>query len=380
MQTFLVCASSLLGLILIGRGLQLRDLLLRLEFSFFDVFLLFAYMAPMFLLMVTPISCMLSVFLVFLRMSSDRELVALKAGGVSVYQLLKAPVLFSLLCLGLSLFISLHGISWGINSFRSTVLDIANTRARVVLQPGVFNRDIFGLTLFARKVEPESGRLQQVIFEDNLQDKRTSITVLAPEGEIITDEEKGELVFHLQNGRIYRVDQGNISILEFEDYAVRLDLSKLFEGINLGEIRPKEMSWKELGHLDATQSARSKSIQRRVLVEIHKRLALPVACLVLGIFALPLACMFEGVKRQLGVVLALLFFLMYYSLFSIGLTMGESGLLPPSIGLWLANAFFALAAVVGLHFAYKEKTLSLPGLRRRTLMAALRLAAKKEKA
>ncbi len=380
-QTFLVCTSSLLALILIGRGIHMRDLFLGLEFSFADTAMLFLYMSPVFLLLVLPISCMISVFLTFSRMSADRELVALKAGGVSIYQLLAAPALFSLVCLGLAFFISLHAISWGTNHFRATILQIANTRAKIVLQPGVFNRDLLGLTLFARKVDPVSGRLHQVIFEDSTHDKNTSITVLAPEGEIITDEKNGDLVFHLLNGRIYRVDHGNISILEFGDYSVRLDIGSLLSGIKLGELRPSEMAWRELLRLDSTRGARSESIQRRVLVEIHKRWALPVACLVLGLFALPLACVFEGVKRQFGIVLALLFFLIYYSLFSVGLTMGESGLLPPSIGIWLANAFFALAGSLGLYLAHKERAPSLTNLGR-VLAAKIRplLPAKREKA
>ena len=99
-------------------------------------------------------------------------------------------------------------------------------------------------------------------------------------------------------------------------------------------------------------------------VEIHKRWALPVACLVLGLFALPLACVFEGVKRQFGIVLALVFFLIYYSLFSVGMTMGESGLLPPVVGIWLANAVFFLIGGLGLYLAHKERAPSLAGFGR----------------
>ena len=359
----------------------MRELFLGLEFSVSDASVLFLYMVPMFLLMVLPIACMISVFLTFLRMSTDRELVALKAGGVSIYQLLTAPVLFSLGCLCLALFISLHGISWGVGNFRTTILQIANTRAKIILQPGVFNHDIFGLTLFARKVDPVTGRLSQVIFEDSTRDERTSITVLASEGEIITDEKKGALVFHLLNGRIYRVDRGNVSILEFEDYSVSLDLNKLFAGVDLGEIRPNEMAWGDLLRLDRTHSARSESLQRRISTEIQKRCALPMACLVLGVFAVPLARTFGGVKRQLGVGLALVFFLIYYALFSVGMTMAESGILPSSVGLWLANVFFALVGGLGLYLAHKERALSaFPFVRTLTAKTRLFLQSKKRKA
>jgi lipopolysaccharide export system permease protein len=77
---------------------------------------------------------------------------------------------------------------------------------------------------------------------------------------------------------------------------------------------------------------------------------------------LPLACSFEGVKRQLGVLLALALFLVYYSVYSIGMTMAESGILNPGTGLWGANILFAAMAVAGLHLAYKERAPSITRL------------------
>jgi lipopolysaccharide export system permease protein len=365
--TFLVCVFSLLMLILISRGIHMHDLFLGIELSFTDTILLFCYMAPMSLFLVLPVSCMSSVFLAFSRMNADRELIALKAGGISIYHMMAAPLLFSFVCLGMTFFISVYGISWGTQHFRSTILHIANTRAKIILQPGVFNRDLQGLTLFARKVDPVSGKLQQVIFEDNTRDKKTSITILAPEGEIITDEKNGDLVFRLVNGRIYREDHGNVSILEFADYTVRLNIGIFLSGIKLNEIRPNEMAWSDLVRFTRGDGEQDASLQRKIWVEIHKRWALPVACVVLGLFALPLACIFEGVRRQSGIMLALIFFLLYYSLFSAGMTMGEAGLLPPFAGLWLANAVFALAAGLGIFFAHKERSFSLPAAGARPL-------------
>ena len=362
-QTFLLCVVALLTLILISRGLQMRDLFLGLQLQLLDVGVLFFYMLPSFLSLILPISCMLSVFLTFLRMSTDRELIALKAGGVSVYQMLAAPALFSFLCMCLALFISLFGISWGMGNFRSMILDIANTRAKVVIEPGVFNPDIPGTTLFARKVDPKTGELLGVIFEDRQRSEGSTITILAPRGEIINDNDKGQLVFSLYDGRIYRVDGSAFSVLSFKQYAVHLNLSDLLSGMDeLGDIRPKEMSLELLQENLKNPSDDSPRFINKILVEIQKRWSLPVACLVLGIFAFPLACTFEGVRRQLGVVLSLVFFLLYYSVFSIGLSTGESGTLPPVIGLWLPNILFALAGGVGLFLVGRERTPSIASL------------------
>lgn len=376
-QSFVLCFVSLLTLILIGRGLQMRNLFLGLDLSALDAAMLFFYMVPMFMLIVVPLSCMLSVFLTFIRMSTDRELVALKAGGVSLYQLLPAPLIFCSLCALMNLAVSLYGVSWGMYNFRDTVMDIANNHARIVVQPGVFNQDIFGLTLFARQVDPDSQVMHSVIFEDRTQDKKNRLTILAETGKISAEPQTGSIVFKLKDGHIYRADGEQFGILGFKDYEIRLDLSKVFSGVELGEVRPKEMSWEELQTVrlgKAEKNGNSERFYMKVAVEIQKRWALPAACVILGLFAMPLGCMFEGVRRQMGVILSLAMFLVYYSLLSFGLSVAETGKISPVVGLWAPNVFFAVAGCLGLFLTVRESVptvqsvlMQLPFLRKRAV-------------
>ena len=69
---FVLAVGVLLTLILISRAVQMRELFLGLDLGILDTVLLFGYMTPLFLMLVIPIACMLSVFLTFLRMSTDR--------------------------------------------------------------------------------------------------------------------------------------------------------------------------------------------------------------------------------------------------------------------------------------------------------------------
>jgi lipopolysaccharide export system permease protein len=373
LHLFLLCLGSLLTLVLIGRGLQLRELFLGLDLGLTDAVLLFVYLTPFFMLLVVPVACMLSVFLTFLRMSTDRELIALKAGGVSLYQMLAAPLLFCVLCTLLTLGISLQGLAWGMSNFRATVMEIANSRARVVVQPGVFNKDIPGLTLFARQVDPADSTLSQVIVEDRSREDAT-LTILAPTGAIATDEARGELLFRLLNGRLYKTEGQQVSVLGFGEYVVRIDLGLMFKGLDLGKVKPKELSWTQLRALplDDGKGNVDDKLLRKVAVEVHKRWVFPAACLVLGLFAMPLACAFEGLHRQFGVVLALLMFLIYYSLLSFGLTTGEAGTIPPEVGLWTPNVLFLCAGLWGLRLAARERTPGLASLLSHSRMARLR--------
>ncbi|MDR2726626.1 MAG: LPS export ABC transporter permease LptF [Deltaproteobacteria bacterium] len=353
--SFMLTACILLAIILISRSVQMRELFLGLDLGLLDTAMLFGYMTPIFMTLVVPVACMLSVFLTLLRMNTDREFIALKAGGVSFYQMLSAPVAFSLLCMGLTLWISLHWLSWGMGHFRAMVLDIATNRARIVVQPGVFNREFPGLVLFARNVDPANGVMSGVVVDDRSRPE-ANVLILAPNGRIETDPARGDLVFRLRDGSLYNFRGDTATLLGFEEYAVRLALDKMFRGLDLGPIKPREMAWKMLTAFDRRElMAKEPAFARKVEVELHKRWLYPVACLALTLFVLPLASMFEGLHRQYGLILALAFFFVYYLLLSLGFSTGESGAVPPIIGLWLPNALFFAGGLYGIRLAARER-------------------------
>lgn len=341
--------------------LQLRELFLAQGLGLLEIAELFVYLSPFFMLLLIPIACMLSVFLVFLRMSTDRELLALRAGGVSLYQMLAAPVVFSILCTLLTAWVSFFGVSWGMDNFKSTVLEHIRTRTQLMLQPGVFNRDFPGLTLFAENVDPTNKHLKFVFVRDETR-PGVSATIVAPEGVIATDTSKGQILFLLKDGHIYRSEKGKngerLDVLGFSSYAVRLDLSKLFKGYRIGDEKPKEMSWARLHEVldDPTyKDVDDGHFLQKVKVEIVKRQSMPVACLVLGLFAIPFAFAFQGLKQYLGLVMALVFFMVYYTMVSIGTSLGEINVLSPAVGLWTPNALFFVLALAGLRMAASEK-------------------------
>ena len=256
--------------------------------------------------------------------------------------------------------VSLYGVSWGTTNFRATLLDLARTKAELVLQPGVFNRDFPGLTIFARNVDPATGDLQRIFVEDAGR-KDGSAVIVAPVGRVVTDQLRGEMLFDLEGGHIYRDRGRETTVISFNTYRLRMDLSKLLGSASLGDKRPKEMSLEELDRLEAEyEGGREKDERyRKVIQEKAKRYALPLACIVLGMFAIPLAFIFQGVKRQYGLLLALGCFLLYYVLLSVGLSLGEAGAMPPLVGVWMPNVIFSVLTVGGFRMAARERSLHI---------------------
>lgn len=355
---FLLIGSCLLGLILVGRMLQLREMLLSQNLGVVDVMRLFVYLSPFFMLLLTPIACMLSVFLTFLRMAADRELTALKASGVSLYQLLPAPVIFCCLCTLFSLYVSLVGVSWGMEQFKLSLMEFARTKTKLSLQAGVFNQEFPGLTIYAQQVDLNSGDIRFVFVQDKTS-KGFTTTVVAPEGSVTTDSEKEQIKVVFRNGRIFRRDGEKLDVLHFGTYAVRLPLGSMLRSMGFERTSPKELSFAKLLEYDndpkLMEGTFDQDRARKVKVEIQKRLALPLACLVLGLFSVPIACVFRALKQQHGLVLALGVFLVYYSMLSVAESMGESRLVPPVIGVWVPNVLFGGMGFLFLRQAVRER-------------------------
>ncbi len=376
-QVFVLTLFVILCLILMGRALQLRELLFGLELGLGDTLMLFVYMSPTFLQLAAPIACMISIFIVFLRLESDREMMALKAGGLSLYQLLPAPVIVSSLVTAITLYLAIFGISWGMYSFRDTILEVASERAKIVVQAGVFNKDIPGFVLYAKNVDPLTGFMNQVLVNDsntidissaatNLEtssdnldnskknnvntDTKNITTILAPEGFIEIDKERSELLFLLKDGKIYSAEDKTSTILSFREYIVSIPLSNVFAGLDLGPVKPKEMSLKELNELPVDLIRQEDTrLANKILIERHKRFIFPFACFVLGLLAIPISIACSGVKKQQGLGIALLVFIVYYGFLSTGISLGEGGDLNPYLGIWLPSFVFIALALFGIY-------------------------------
>ncbi|MGE4553210.1 MAG: LPS export ABC transporter permease LptF [Desulfovibrionaceae bacterium] len=358
---FLLSLASLLGVILLGRMLQLRQILLGQQVGLLDIITLFVFLSPFFLLLLTPIACMLSVFLTFLRMSTDRELVALKASGVSLYQLLPAPLFFCCCCTAFAFFIGLYGMSWGMENFRGKILDMVRTHSRLAVQAGVFNQEFPGLTFYAHQVDEQTGELRFVFVQDQRQ-KGTTINIVADSGRLATDPHAGTLEVRFDNGRIYRRSGARLDVLAFGTYTIRLPLGSLLGDVRMDERKASELSVPQLRTLlrrpDAFPDV-ERTEPSKIRTELEKRYALPAGCLALGLFAMPIACMFTGLRQHYGLLVCLGMFMVYYSLFSFGVSLGETGTLSPRVGLWAPNALFALLAALTLRTASRERNLRL---------------------
>ena len=85
--------------------------------------------------------------------------------------------------------------------------------------------------------------------------------------------------------------------------------------------------------------------KRKVLIEFHKRLVLPVGCLIISLIGLPLGLQARPGKKAIGIQAGLAIFVLYYIFFTLGKTMAEEDILPIPLAMWAPNALFTFLTV-----------------------------------
>lgn len=111
----------------------------------------------------------------------------------------------------------------------------------------------------------------------------------------------------------------------------------------------KEMSFSEL--YEYVHRLKSSGYHAaRYEVDLHDKLAFPFSSLVMVLIATPLSLLrvrSGGAGR--GITLTVLIAFAYWSVMSIGMTLGRSGAVPPALSAWFANILFISASAFILH-------------------------------
>jgi lipopolysaccharide export system permease protein len=112
-------------------------------------------------------------------------------------------------------------------------------------------------------------------------------------------------------------------------------------------------SWAEVASArDEVKTTRARANQ--YLVEVHKKWAISVACLVFAIVGIPMALRFP--RGGMGLVIGggLAVFAVYYVGLIAGEGLGNKAVVPPWVAMWAPNMIFATLGVFGLIRVSKE--------------------------
>jgi lipopolysaccharide export system permease protein len=359
--------AFLLGLIgftfilLTGRIVQLTELFVNKGVPLGYILRLLYLLLPTFMVLTIPMATLLSVLLAFNRLSSDNEITALKASGVSLYQMIPPVLVFAFTTYAVTIFLSLYSVPWANEGSRALLYEVASSKANAGVREKVFNDDFEGLVFYVEEIKPRTLAWEKVFISDS-RNPAEVLTIIAREGEVLSDPGTLAITLRLKRGAIHKLgkEPDAYQKIDFNTYDLRLHLKTGLKEKKTEEKHPADMTLAELSR--AIQALQAKGSAAKIQwVKVHEKFSIPFACLVFGLIGIPLGLQsrvarggkFQGFAWAIGVLLV------YYLLTNAGTSLAERGVVLLEVGMWSANAIFLTLGIYLLVKAANESPVLL---------------------
>ena len=357
---FLIILGILTFVLLMGKILQIMDLVINKGVSPFSIVKIIFFLMPSFLLFTIPIALLISILIAMGRLSADNELTALKTSGISLLQILYPVALASLIAFGFTLLISYFVVPASNFATKRLLFDIVRQNATIGIKEKVFNSDFKDFLIYADKVPIDKNYLEGVIVSDHRIIHEQN-TILAKRAYLISDPESLTVKLKLEDGSIHTVssDLKNYRKVNFASYDIYLNLAGAFASYNESSKSSTEMTMTELLKKMKEPGIDAAAV-RELSIEVHKKFSIPLSCLFFGLIGLPLGIRSHRSVKSRGFAVGLVVVCVYYLLRVGGEALVETGLMPALIGVWAPNIFFAVLGILLFYAANRE--ISLPRL------------------
>ncbi|MDZ4165460.1 MAG: LPS export ABC transporter permease LptF [Smithellaceae bacterium] len=359
-QLFILILFILTFVLLMGKILQLMDLIINKGLGLLDVTKLFVYLLPSFLIFTLPISFLISILVGIGRISADNELVALKAAGVGLTRLLPAVGSMALVLFFLTALVGMVLFPHGNRATKNLLFQLAMQKASIGIKEKVFNSYFHGILIYAETIPPHGNYMEGVIISDRRLIDEPG-TFYAKRAYLVSDPGSKVVFLRLENGSLHLVDAklNSYRRMEFRSYDVQLNLgaSLTDAGVIPGPTLP------EMTILDLWQKMKSagQNLQayREAALELNKRFTIPVSCIVFGLLGIPLSIRAHRSVKARGLTISLLIVLCYYLIQMSGDALVEKGWIPIWLGTWTPNLLFFTLGTALFFLAEREIHLSL---------------------
>jgi lipopolysaccharide export system permease protein len=329
--------------LLTNKILRLVELIVNKGVGILTVLQLFLYILPYSLVVTIPMSILLATLATFTRLGADGELLALRGAGLSLLRLTRPAVWFGLAASALTFLITIWILPFSNHAFKNLVFQMTQRQAAVGIQEGVFNSDFEGLILYVERVDQKTQRLEGIFLVDSRNPAERRV-VVARNGRFTSDPQNLRMGLSLSQGTIHLSAaelSGRYRLLTFSDYSLTLDMGRTLTDPVQRPLGEQELTLAELRERAATLRAQGRNYHPS-LVEFHKKLAIPVSCVLFSLVGVPLGSRFRKGGRGLSLAVSVAFALGYYMLIVAGEGMGDRGLVPEAFAMWLPNLLIAV--------------------------------------
>lgn len=259
-----------------------------------------------------PMAALVATIIGISKMRTDSELVAIRAAGIGSLQLAVPVVVFGLGLSAFAFFVNLKGVPFAASLVRNVVLQAAIKKLESPIEPGTFNSEVQGYTIYVAEGDRAAGEWKNVYVFRETADKGVASIITSAKGRLDFTDESTELV--LSDAKVVTLPATPAERLVSESIGdVRLATNtrrnELIDRLTKSERVPEELGLRELSQVTETLEGKER-IEAELLFQ--RRLSLSLAPLIFSILGFSIAIRFSRGGRGTGIMLALATLVGYY--------------------------------------------------------------------
>ncbi|MDP2209012.1 MAG: LptF/LptG family permease [Bacteroidota bacterium] len=353
-----------------------------------------------------PMSVLVAVLMAFGGLSSQNEITAMKASGVSLYRMMLPVLLASMFITYLAIEFNNKILPEANHKAKTLMIDIRKKKPTLTLNAGMFSQEVSGYSILVRKTFEHSNDLEGITIYDYTNPAAT-VVITAAKGAISFTQDFRKLIMDLKEGEIHQKDadeENQYRRLRFVKHRILMNtegfslersadgtfqrgdrelsaqamrqivdslkninenltqetslstiksFNKIFEGqkIKIDSVQKINIAFNEarfqLGNIENQLSMINYNRDRidEYLVEIYKKYSIPFACIVFVLIGAPLGIISRRGGFGIAATLSLGFFVLYWSSLIGGEKLADRNLISPWFGMWAANIILGVFGI-----------------------------------
>lgn len=338
--SFILTLTFLNLILMMEKLLRLSRFLSNVGASMIDMAKLIFYLQPQLLLLTIPMALLLATLLIYGRLDLDNELVILRASGMDFKGISKPVFILGTLCFLLNITVSFYIGPKSSIWLRNEIKSVITARLPLAIEEGTFTTSFKDIVIMIRE-KPSKDTFKGIFLYDG-RNKNEPKVLMAKDGKIYMSEGLNTNLC-LKEGYIHIAKGDRTTELFFEKYNMILRLESDLPSRKNTELTPFELI-KEI----RKGSHQVSSLQ----LELHRRLSLPLLCIIIIFLGPPLSLMAGKAGRLGGLSLGLGVFTIYYVLLIYGENLVKAGKVSHYIGAWTPIIILGL---LGLYLFRRSK-------------------------
>lgn len=314
---------------------------------------LLALSLPSVVVLTIPMALLFGILIAVGRLSADSELVAMRSCGISLFSLYRPILVLSALLAVINGYLMIAVLPQGNRSLQELRVEILQQSLSQQIEPRVFYSGWQDKVLFVFDVLA-GGRWNGAFLASSIPVENDEV-VIAQWGEAQADPDGEQVLLRLENAYSHGVKFSTpvrYDVIFHKEMQLQVSSAQRQTGDSSISRGPRELSLAELQERRRDRSL-PEAVRNLATVEIHKKFAIPAACMVFGLLALPLGFSNQRGGRSSGFAISLGVILLYYVTLNWGEELARKGALPGGLAIWLPNAGLLL---LGLHLLARRNS------------------------